>query len=121
MQLKNPHTSHLASELIADKFAGLDRHSGSLLVCCIFFIVRLDVVDDIADLARLERAAQTAKHLVGAARALVDDKLLAETKVAGFGSVAVPDFALLDGLVVKLAVGGRGPHGSMPLDYHRWV
>ena len=79
------------------------------------------MVDDIADLARLERATQTAKHLVGAARALVDDKLLAETEMAGFGPVAVPDFALLDGLVVKLAVGGGGPHGHMPVDYQRWV
>ena len=79
------------------------------------------MVDDIADLAGLERAPQTAKHLVGAARALVDDKLLAETEMAGFGPVAVPDFALLDGLVVKLAVGGGGPHGHMPVDYQRWV
>ena len=76
-------------------------------------------MDDIADLARLERAAQTAKHLVGAACALIDDKLLAEAQMARLGPVAVPDFALLDGLVVKLAVGGGCPHGHMLV--HRWV
>ena len=44
--------------------------------------MRLHVVNDVADLGRLERAPQAAKYLVGAPSALVHHEFLGEAKLA---------------------------------------
>ena len=59
-------------------------------------LVRLNMVDHVAHLARLDIASEAAQKLVGAACSLVDDESLGEAHVARVGAESIPDPAALD-------------------------
>ena len=86
--------------------------------------MRLDVVDDVADLAGFEGAAQAAQNLIGAARALVDHELLREAQVARLRPVPVPHFALRDDLgrpLVEIELGAVCCYGLVGFSSHAVV
>ena len=74
--------------------------------------MRLDVVDHIAHLARLDIAAKAAQKLISAARSLVDHKTLGKAHVARVRAKAVSDPASLDNGFLEWRHGLKAIRGT---------
>ena len=81
-------------------------------------LVRLNVVNHVAHLARLDIATQAAQKLVCAACCLVDDETLGEAHVAGVWTESVSNSASFDDRFMERASANRtkGRGGSDGLD-----
>ena len=86
-------------------------------------LVRLDMVNHIADLAGFDRAQEATQKLVGPAGHLVDFEALREAHVAGIRAESIPNSALRDGFLQRTVAFAACKFDFLATSQHRlaWI